>query len=94
MRIDTYYQCPVCQKAWETESKAIICRNQHPAIKKQWYTCGVCGAGWNPDAHWGEKGAAKQARTCEQKHQKKGEVEEVSRQTFFLSGGLQGKYYP
>lgn len=93
MRIDTFYQCPVCQSSKSTESEAIACRNNHPAIKKQWYTCEICGEGWNPAA-WGERVAAERARACEQKHREKGEVEEASRLTFFLSGGRKGKYYP
>lgn len=87
-----YYLCPVCQKAWDTQEKAIDCRNRHPAIKRRWFECEICGAGWNPDAHWGEKGATDQARSCEQKHHEKGEVEDVSRQIFFMTGGRQGKY--
>jgi len=94
MRIDTFYQCPVCQKAWATEGEAIDCRNHHTAVKKQWYECEVCGAGWNPNAYWGESGAAERARVCELKHRERGEVEELSRMTFFSSGGLHGKYYP
>lgn len=94
MKVDTFYECPVCHSSWTTESEAISCRSRHPAIKRQWYTCEICGQGWNPQAHWGEKGAAELARKCEQKHKDKGEVEDVSRRTFFLSGGTQGRYYP
>ena len=94
MRKEIFYKCPVCGKVWEKESEAIACRKKHPAIKKRWFYCEVCGEGWNPDAYWGEKGAAEQALACERKHREKGEVEEVSRRVFFLTGGKQGKYYP
>lgn len=93
MKIETFYECPVCNKSWTTESEAVACRNQHQAIKKQWFYCDICGQGWNPKAYWGEKGAAELARKCEQEHRDKGEDIEVSRNTFFLSGGRHGKYY-
>ncbi len=94
MKKETYYECPVCHSIWTTQSEAISCRNQHPAKIEEWYYCEVCGQGWNAHAHWGEKGAAERARKCEQKHRDNGEIEEVSRRTFFLSGGARGRYYP
>jgi len=93
MKIETYYECPICHSSWPTRSAAIACRNQHPVIEKRWANCEVCGQGWNI-AYWGEKQAAELARKCEQEHEAKGETEELSRRTFFLSGGTKGKYYP
>ncbi len=93
MKIETYYMCPVCTKEYWTQSEAIECRNSHPVVKKQIYYCEACGQGWNPDAIWGPKGAADRAGKCEQEHRDKGEFEEVSTRTFFLSGGRHGKYY-
>lgn len=90
----TYYKCPVCQSSWSTQREAISCRNRHQVQTEEWYYCEVCGQGWNAHAPWGKKGAADLARKCEQEHRDKGETEEVSRRTFFLSGGTRGRYYP
>lgn len=93
MKIETYYECPICHSSWPTRNEAITCRNQHPPIEKKWANCEVCGQGWNI-AYWGEKQVAELARKCEQEHKDKGETEELSRVTFFLSGGTKGRYYP
>ena len=53
MKIETYYECPICHSSWSTRNEAITCRNQHPIIEKRWANCEVCGQGWNI-AYWGE----------------------------------------
>jgi hypothetical protein len=43
MKIEIYYECPICHSSWPTRSAAIACRNQHPIIEKRWANCEVCG---------------------------------------------------
>lgn len=93
MKIEIFYECPICHCSYTTESEAIACRNRHPVIERQWAYCEICGQGWNMRTWWGEKWAIEEALKCEQRHKDKGETEEVGRRTFFLSGGKQGKYY-
>lgn len=55
MKIETYYECPICHSSWPTRNEAITCRNQHPPIEKKWANCEVCGQGWNiGDQNYGD----------------------------------------
>lgn len=34
--IETWYRCPVCQRPYDKQSKAITCRNAHPISAEKW----------------------------------------------------------
>jgi len=34
--IETWYSCPVCNRAYNNQGKAIRCRNDHPVREEKW----------------------------------------------------------
>lgn len=78
--IEVCYRCPVCNQAFKTVTKAIDCRNSHPAKEEKW-AIGKDGKGvrildgWAPNTMHGIYGALREADLSDNIEQRKRQLE-------------------
>lgn len=92
MIVEKTYQCRVCGLHYSTEKEARSCQSKHQPKQQEYAYCEICGAGWQV-GYLNPTWAVDNAKTCEKAHHDKGEVEDISLLTFWLSQGQRGKYY-
>jgi len=64
--VETWFCCPICNRAYSEQRDAARCRNQHPIIVERW-AIGKSGKAvrifdhWAPDSMHGMNGALREA---------------------------------